>query len=67
MGAAIAKLPGRKLILTNGFDRPVQPRSGAARSGYAFRGGFDIIAAELEPKPAPQTYQKFLKAHGVDP
>ena len=28
---------------------------------------FDIIAAELEPKPAPQTYQQFLDLHGVDP
>jgi putative hydrolase of the HAD superfamily len=28
---------------------------------------FDIIAAELEPKPAPQTYRKFLDLHGVDP
>ena len=28
---------------------------------------FDIIAAELEPKPAPQTYDKFLRVHGVDP
>ena len=28
---------------------------------------FDIIAADLEPKPAPQTYQKFLRDHGVDP
>ena len=28
---------------------------------------FDIIAAELEPKPAPQTYRKFLTRHGVDP
>jgi putative hydrolase of the HAD superfamily len=28
---------------------------------------FDIIAAELEPKPAPQTYQKFLRDHGVNP
>jgi putative hydrolase of the HAD superfamily len=28
---------------------------------------FDIVAAELEPKPAPQTYQRFLKLHGVDP
>src|ERR1700675_1407204 len=23
--------------------------------------------AELEPKPAPQTYQKFLGTHGVNP
>ena len=28
---------------------------------------FDIVAAELEPKPAPQTYDRFLKTHGVEP
>ena len=67
MGAAIAKLPGRKLILTNGST----DHAGAvlARLGFAdhFEAGFDIIAAELEPKPAPQTYRKFLALHGVDP
>ena len=26
-----------------------------------------VIAAELEPKPAPQTYRKFLALHQVDP
>ena len=25
------------------------------------------IAAELEPKPAAQTYHRFLQRHGVDP
>ena len=28
---------------------------------------FDIIAAELEPKPAPKTYDKFLRLHQVNP
>ena len=28
---------------------------------------FDIVAAELEPKPAPQTYERFLARHNVDP
>jgi len=28
---------------------------------------FDIVAAELEPKPSPQTYARFLRAHAVDP
>ena len=32
-----------------------------------FEAVFDIIAADLEPKPALQTYQKFLRVHGVDP
>jgi putative hydrolase of the HAD superfamily len=35
--------------------------------GSHFEAVFDIIAAELEPKPAPQTYRKFLALHGVDP
>jgi len=25
------------------------------------------VAAELEPKPSPQTYARFLRAHAVDP
>jgi putative hydrolase of the HAD superfamily len=67
MGAAIAKLPGRKLILTNGSIDHVDKV--LARLGIAghFEAVFDIIAAELEPKPAPQTYQKFLRDHRVDP
>ncbi len=67
MGAAIEKLPGRKLILTNGStdhaDKVLQRLGLAAH----FEAVFDIIAAELEPKPAPQTYHKFLRAHGVNP
>jgi putative hydrolase of the HAD superfamily len=67
MGAAITKLPGRKLILTNGSIDHVDKV--LARLGIAghFEAVFDIIAAGLEPKPAPQTYQKFLRDHRVDP
>ncbi|WP_249781704.1 pyrimidine 5'-nucleotidase [Bradyrhizobium semiaridum] len=67
MGAAIERLPGRKLILTNGSVDHVDAVLGRLGIGHHFEGVFDIIAAELEPKPAPQTYQKFLKLHGVDP
>src|SRR4029077_17462229 len=28
-----------------------------------FEDVFDIVAAELDPKPSPQTYDRFLKAH----
>jgi putative hydrolase of the HAD superfamily len=67
MGAALAKLPGRKLILTNGstdHEGKVLERLGF---GHHFEAVFDIIAAELEPKPAPQTYRRFLERHSVDP
>lgn len=67
MGEAIARLPGRKLILTNGSTD--HAGKVLARLGFPehFEAVFDIIAAELEPKPAPQTYHRFLDLHGVDP
>ncbi|UGY18217.1 pyrimidine 5'-nucleotidase [Bradyrhizobium septentrionale] len=67
MGAAIAKLPGRKLILTNGSVDHVDAVLDRLGITNHFDGVFDIIAADLEPKPAPQTYQKFLRLHDVDP
>lgn len=67
MGEAIARLPGRKLILTNGSTD--HAGKVLARLGFPehFEAVFDIIAAELEPKPAPQTYRRFLDLHRVDP
>ena len=67
MGEAIAQLPGRKLILTNGSVDHVGAVLERLGLSSHFDGVFDIIAAELEPKPAPQTYQKFLALHSVDP
>jgi putative hydrolase of the HAD superfamily len=67
MGEAIARLPGRKLILTNGSTD--HAGKVLARLGFPdhFEAVFDIIAADLEPKPAPQTYRRFLDLHRVDP
>ena len=67
MGAAIAKLPGRKLILTNGSTDHAKAVLTRLGIGAHFEAVFDIIAADLEPKPAPQTYHKFLTRHDVDP
>jgi putative hydrolase of the HAD superfamily len=67
MGAAIAKLSGRKLILTNGSTDHAGKVLQRLGLDSHFEAVFDIIAAELEPKPAPQTYQKFLTRHGVNP
>jgi putative hydrolase of the HAD superfamily len=67
LGAAIEALPGRKLILTNGTRKHADAVTRRLAIGHHFEGVFDIVAAELEPKPAPQTYDRFLAAHGVDP
>jgi len=67
MGTAISRLPGRKLILTNGSTDHADAVLERLGIGSHFEAVFDIIAAELEPKPAPQTYQKFLDLHRVDP
>jgi putative hydrolase of the HAD superfamily len=67
LGAAIARLPGRKLILTNGSTDHADKVLARLGLGGHFDAVFDIIAAELEPKPAPQTYRRFLDRHQVDP
>jgi putative hydrolase of the HAD superfamily len=66
LGAAIEKLPGRKLILTNGTRRHADAVLARLELDRHFDGVFDIVAAELEPKPSPHTYDRFLKLHNVD-
>ena len=65
LGEAIRTLPGRKFIFTNG-DRGHAERA-ARQLGILdhFDDIFDIVAAGLVPKPAQQTYDKFLALHRV--
>jgi putative hydrolase of the HAD superfamily len=67
LGAAIEKLPGRKLILTNGTRAHADAVMRRLDIHMHFDDVFGINEAGLEPKPLPQTYDKFLKTHGVDP
>ena len=67
LGAAIEKLPGRKLILTNGTRKHADVVMRRLAIHQHFEDVFDIVAAELEPKPSPQTYDRFLARHGVEP
>ncbi len=66
LGHAIETLPGRKLILTNGTRRHADAVLARLGLDAHFEDVFDILAAELEPKPSPSTYRRFLAAHGVD-
>ena len=66
LGDAIRALPGRKFIFTNG-DRGHAERT-ARQLGILdhFNDIFDIVAADLTPKPARATYDKFVGLHRVD-
>jgi putative hydrolase of the HAD superfamily len=67
LGAAIGELPGRKLILTNGTRAHADAVMQRLEIGHHFEDVFDIMAAELEPKPRPIVYERFLARHHVDP
>jgi putative hydrolase of the HAD superfamily len=67
LGAAIEQLPGRKLILTNGTRKHADAVMRRLEIHHHFEDVFDIAAADLDPKPLPQVYDRFLKKHRVDP
>jgi putative hydrolase of the HAD superfamily len=67
LATAIAALPGRKLILTNGTRHHAEEVMRRLEVDKHFEDIFDIRAAELEPKPRPLVYERFLARHRVDP
>jgi len=67
LGAAIAALPGRKFILTNGTRHHADAVMRRLQIEQHFDDVFDIKAADLEPKPGRRVYERFLARHGVDP
>ena len=67
LGEALEKLPGRKLILTNGTRSHAEAVMHRLKVHKHFEDVFDIVAGELDPKPLPQTYDRFLARHAVDP
>jgi putative hydrolase of the HAD superfamily len=66
LSAALAALPGRKFVLTNGdvgHTKQVLKRVGAEG---LFEGIFDIKSMGYRPKPLPEAYESFFAAHGID-
>ena len=67
LDAALAALPGRKLIFTNGSEKHavnVMDRLGISRH---FQAIFDIKAADYIPKPQSQAYDVLIRRYDVDP
>jgi putative hydrolase of the HAD superfamily len=65
LGEAIRALPGRRFIFTNGNRKHAE--RAAAQLGILdhFEDVFDIVAADLTPKPARYTYDKFVSKHDI--
>ncbi|KQY71201.1 HAD family hydrolase [Ensifer sp. Root142] len=66
LGEAIKALPGRKFIFTNGSVAHAEMTARALGILDHFNDIFDIVAADFAPKPAGETYDKFMSLHRVD-
>src|SRR5271157_6401594 len=63
----VARLPGRKLIFTNGSrNHAILTARQIGLDGF-FEDAFDIMAAHLTPKPAEAAYEAFFNQFDIDP
>lgn len=67
LAQALKALPGRKLIYTNGSRKHAEAVADRLGITEHFEDIFDIVAADLEPKPSAVPYEKFFSVMGVDP
>ena len=63
----VARLPGRKLIFTNGSRNHAILTTRQLGLDGLFEDAFDIMAAGLTPKPEEAAYQAFFERYRVDP
>ena len=65
--AAIARLPGRRLVFTNGDEN--HARRVLAHLGLAelFEDTFHIGSADFVPKPHPDTFDRLIRTHAITP
>ncbi|MDA0655143.1 MAG: pyrimidine 5'-nucleotidase, partial [Proteobacteria bacterium] len=64
---ALANLPGRKVIYTNGSLAHAERITNRLGIGHHFDAMFDIVAAEFMPKPDMRAYRSLLAKYGIDP
>jgi putative hydrolase of the HAD superfamily len=65
--AAIARLPGRRFIFTNGSRSHAERILSRIGFDAPFDDIFDIVRAGFVPKPHPDTYARFLSDNDIDP
>ena len=67
LDAALALIPGRKIVFTNGSARHAENVLNQLDLSRHFEGVFDIKAADYVPKPAIEAYRKMVDRFAFDP
>jgi putative hydrolase of the HAD superfamily len=67
LAAGLARLPGRRLVFTNGDARHAARVLDKLAIAGCFEAVFHIAAADYVPKPAASTFARLIAAHAVDP
>lgn len=67
LSAAIAGLPGRKFILTNGDRDHAEKTTRALGIDHHFEAMFGIVETGFVPKPQRAAYDKFLSDYSIEP
>jgi putative hydrolase of the HAD superfamily len=65
--AALTRLPGRRLVFTNGDARHADRVLERLGLTDAFEAIFHIAAADYVPKPNPATFARMIATHSVNP
>jgi putative hydrolase of the HAD superfamily len=67
LARAMERLPGRKLVFTNGTVHHAERVMAQLGVRNAVDGVFDIVHADYIPKPRMETFRRFCAAHSVAP
>lgn len=67
LAAAIDKLPGRRLIFTNGSRRHAERVAEKLGVLHLFEDICDIAACDFVPKPSADAFDRMARRHGVAP
>jgi len=65
--AALARLPGRRLVYTNGGSKHAQRVLERLELADLFEQVFHLEAADFIPKPNRSAYEALFGAHGIEP
>jgi len=63
----LAKLPGKKMIYTNGSFAHAERVTSRLGISHHFDDVFDIVAADYRPKPDESAYHSLLSRYEIDP